>query len=212
MRCASRSEIGYSQASLQENVPMAAGTRGGRTNSKHTVTRENILDPIAQGDLCQLRQHQNLRNMEYTNHQDMSKTFQFLQKEIGNVSKRRNILNAFRTNLLIIGNVHVFVDESLHPSCAELCWRIRRSTRTPNSRILRVCSTLLRIWPMEHSKEILNVKRLKYSSLSWARSVLAHDQAIKWTKATVCVFADSVPCAGQMMDSPGAIERWRGQV
>ena len=43
-------------------------------------------------------------------------------------------------------------------------------------------------------------------------SVLANDQAIKWTKAKVCVFADSVLCVGQMKDTPGAIERWKGQV
>ena len=63
---------------------------------------------------------------------------------------------------------------------------------------------------MEHSEEILNVKCLEYSS-SWARSVLSHDQAIKWAKAKVCVYADSVLCVGQMKDSPGAIERLKGQ-
>ena len=65
---------------------------------------------------------------------------------------------------------------------------------------------------MEHSGEILNVKCLEYSSPSWARAVLSHDQAIKWAEAKVCVYADSVPCVGQMKDSPGAIERWRGQL
>ena len=65
---------------------------------------------------------------------------------------------------------------------------------------------------MEHSEEILNVKRLEYSSPSWARSVLANDQAIKWAKAKVCVYADSVLCVGQMRDTPEAIERWKGQV
>ena len=28
----------------------------------------------------------------------------------------------------------------------------------------------------------------------------------------MCVYADSVLCVGQMKDSPGAIERWKGQV
>ena len=46
----------------------------------------------------------------------------------------------------------------------------------------------------ERSEEILNVKCLQYSSPSWARSVLANDQAIKWAKAKVCVYADSVLC------------------
>ena len=65
---------------------------------------------------------------------------------------------------------------------------------------------------MEHSEEILNVKCLEYSSPSWATSVLVNDQAIKWAKAKVCVYADSVLCVGQMKDSPGAIKRWKGQV
>ena len=56
------------------------------------------------------------------------------------------------------------------------------------------------------------MKRLEYSSPSWMRSVLSHDQAIKWAKAKVCVYADSVLCVGQMKDSPGATERWKGQV
>ena len=65
---------------------------------------------------------------------------------------------------------------------------------------------------MEHSEEILNVKCLQYSSPSWARSVSSQDQAIKWAKAKVCVHADSVLCVGQMKDSPGAMQRWKGQV
>ena len=64
----------------------------------------------------------------------------------------------------------------------------------------------------ELSEENLNVKCLEYSSLSWVRSVLANDQAIKWGKAKVCVYADSVLCVGQMKDTPGATERWKGQV
>ena len=42
-------------------------------------------------------------------------------KESGNVSKRRNILNAsIQNKCLDMENVHVFVDESRHPSWAEL--------------------------------------------------------------------------------------------
>ena len=51
------------------------------------------------------------------------------------------------------------------------------------------------------------VKCLEYSSLSRGRWVLCHDQTIKWAKAKVCVYADSVLCVGQMEDSPGAIEK-----
>ena len=59
---------------------------------------------------------------------------------------------------------------------------------------------------MERSEEILNVKCLEYSSLSWARSVLANVRAIKWAKAEVCVHADSVLCVVQMKDSPVGID------
>ena len=48
----------------------------------------------------------------------------------------------------------------------------------------------------EHSGEILNVRRLEYSSLSWARSVLVNDQTVKLAKTKVCVYADSVQCGG----------------
>ena len=64
----------------------------------------------------------------------------------------------------------------------------------------------------EHSEEILNVECLEYSSPSWTRSILATDQAVKWTKAKVCVYADSVLCFGQVKDISGATERWKSQV
>ena len=41
---------------------------------------------------------------------------------------------------------------------------------------------------------------------------MANDQAVKWAKAKVCVYADSVLCVGQVKDIPGATERWKGQV
>ena len=59
---------------------------------------------------------------------------------------------------------------------------------------------------LKHSEEILNVKPLESSSPSWTRSVLSHDQAIKWTKATVRVYSDSVLCLGQMNESKEAIK------
>ena len=54
---------------------------------------------------------------------------------------------------------------------------------------------------MELSEEILNVKWLESSSPSWTRSVLSHDQALKWAKAKVFVYSDSVLCLGMMHES-----------
>ena len=53
---------------------------------------------------------------------------------------------------------------------------------------------------------------LEYSSPSWTRTILANGQAVKWAKAKVCVYADSVLCVGQVKDISGATERWNGQV
>ena len=63
-----------------------------------------------------------------------------------------------------------------------------------------------------HSEEILNVKPLESSSRSWTRSVLSHDQAIKWAKAKVRVYSDPVLCVGQTSESKEARARWEGQV
>ena len=56
------------------------------------------------------------------------------------------------------------------------------------------------------------MKCFEYSSLSWEKSVPANDPAIKWAKAEICVYADSVLCVGQMKDTPKAVERWKEQV
>ena len=62
---------------------------------------------------------------------------------------------------------------------------------------------------MEHSEEILTVKFVEYSSPSWARSVLFHDQVGEGKIMCLC---DSVLRVGRVKDISGAIERWRSQV
>ena len=79
----------------------------------------------------------------------------------------------------------------------EHCWSVINITR----KLMR-----------QHVEEILNVKCLEYSSPSWTISILANDQAVKWAKANVSVYADFVLCVGQMKDTPRATERWKGQV
>ena len=45
------------------------------------------------------------------------------------------------------------------------------------------------------------------------RSTLFNDNVIKWTKAKVCVYADSVPCVGEIEQNPGAADaKWTGQI
>ena len=74
----------------------------------------------------------------------------------------------------------------------------------------------------EHSEEILNAKCLEYSSPSWARSVFANAQAIKWAKAKVYVHAGSAPDHGNYRDDNSSggsvhvrvcrVRRWRNRV
>ena len=42
--------------------------------------------------------------------------------------------------------------------------------------------------------------------------VLLQEQAIKWTKAGVCVYSDSVSCLGKQHGPEDAIKRWSDQV
>ena len=44
----------------------------------------------------------------------------------------------------------------------------------------------------DHHGEILNVKHIGSTGPSWTRSTLSHDQVIKWAKAKVLVYSDSV--------------------
>ena len=98
-------------------------------------------------------------------------------------------------------NVYDFVDESRHPPWPNYKSNseIYKNTKFEDvESVFNITQKLVR----ERSEEILNVKCLEYSSLSWARSVLSNDQAIKWAKARVCVYADSFLCVGQMRDTP----------
>ena len=56
------------------------------------------------------------------------------------------------------------------------------------------------------SEEILNVRSLDHSSPSWTRSTLFNNKAIKWAKAKVCVYADSVLCVGRIEQAPGTAD------
>ena len=49
----------------------------------------------------------------------------------------------------------------------------------------------------DHSEEILNVNTAASTNPSWTISFLSHDQVIKWTKAKVPVYSDSVLCLGK---------------
>ena len=63
-----------------------------------------------------------------------------------------------------------------------------------------------------HQMVILNAETIEWTSLSWTRSTLSHDQVIKWAKARVRVFSDSVQCLKKMSGQLEAESKWEDQV
>ena len=121
-------------------------------------------------------------------------------------------MDAYKTNVFIWG---LFLTSSM--IAAIHLWpnyvsnsEIYKNTKFENiENVFNITQNLIQ----EHSEEILNAKCLEYSSLSWAKSVLANDQALKRAKAKACVHADSFLCIGRMEQAPGAtVQRWKGQI
>ena len=64
---------------------------------------------------------------------------------------------------------------------------------------------------LHHADEILNVSAIEWTFSRQTRSTLLHDQVIKWTKAKVHVYTDSVLCLGKMQELSGANKKWTDQ-
>ena len=143
---------------------------------------------------------------------DPPKIFQFLQKKLGTTEGYSTFsMEASKTNMLIW---EMFMSSSMKAAIhlgpnylanLEVC-------KNTNFEEIESIFNITEKWIMEHSEEILNVKRLVSSSASWTRSTLDNDQAVKWARSKVFVDADSVLCLGQMNDSKEALARWEGQV
>ena len=82
--------------------------------------------------------------MQCTNHQYMIKNFSVVAEEVGNVRLSLNILNrSIQIKCIDMVNVYKFDVESLH-FWSRISSHVRKFSRTQNSRILRVCSILLK--------------------------------------------------------------------
>ena len=152
------------------------------------------------------------QNVKHTNHQDMTKVFQFLQKKKGITAGYSTFsMEGVETNVLIWRMImSSLMKAAIHPGPNSLAnLEVYKNTDFEEvESLFNITQKLI----LEHSGEILNVKSLESSTSSWTRSVLSHDQAIKWTKTKVRVHSDSVICGGQMNESKEAIKRWEGQV
>ena len=61
---------------------------------------------------------------------------------------------------------------------------------------------------MEQSLEILTVCTMMLNFTPWMRSTLLKDTVIKWAKAKVHVYSESVLCLGKMYDHSEANKKW----
>ena len=142
MRSASRLEIGYSQASRQDNVLTAAG------NSMREDQLPTQSDEWKHSNSYSTRRlfasTPELRNMEFKNHQYVSNIFQCLQKRLGlSASDASFSMQAYKTKVLTweCSCLRRWKPPSI---LGRIIWRVRRSTWTQNSMRLKDCSTLLR--------------------------------------------------------------------
>ena len=152
------------------------------------------------------------RNIEYTNHRYMGKIFRNLEKKLGmsainaTCSMDANKTNVLRWRLFLASSINAAIH--LGPDFL-MNLEIYKNTKFENFwSVFNITRKLIK----EHSEDILNVDCLEYSSPSWTRLEMATDQAVKCSKAKVCVYADSVLCVGQVKDILGATEKWEGQV
>ena len=129
-------------------------------------------------------------------------------EEIGNVCNQRNILNGRIPDKCIdVGLIRTSsMTAAIHlgPNFKSNSEIYKITKFEDIETVFNITQKLVR----EHSEEILNAKCLEHSSPSWARSVFANNQAM--AKAKECLCADL--CVGQMKDTPGATERWKGLV
>ena len=172
-RFTSRSEVGYSQASGQENAPGHPETVGGRSNSKRTVMRNNILTPIAQGDLCFVREHQNFGTWNARTIDTLARSFSACKRSCEcQPAIQLSRCKHTETSVLIW---RMFMTSSMKAAIHVGPNYVSNSEIYKNTKfediesVFNITEKLVK----EHSEEILNVQWLEYSSPSWMRPVFS---------------------------------------
>ena len=110
-----------------------------------------------------------------------------------------------------LGTIYADNDESRHSSWTKLRWKFGRFQEHKLQGTSDFFDTTQKLM-LNHQSEILNVTTIEWTSLSWTRSTLSHDQLIMWTKAKVRVNSHSVLCLGKMPVHSEANGRWENQV
>ena len=132
------------------------------------------------------------RNMRITDSDFFSKIFRFLQKKLGIQEGRESpSVQASKTIIMMWG---LFMSSSMR-AAIYLELNYERNLETYKSMNLEQIENLLTITHnlvVDNFTEILYVKTIDCRSMCWTRSILAHDQVKRWSKAKVRVHSDSV--------------------
>ena len=84
--------------------------------------------------------------------------------------------------------------------------------RNTNFKELKTLFDITQRLILEQDLEILNVSTIKWTFTPWMRSTLLHDTVIKWAKAKVHVYSDSVLCLGEIYEHTEANAKWKDQL
>ena len=159
----SNSEVGYSQVSRQENVPIAAGNSMREDQLQtHCVMRGKHSNSDSTRRL--VASTPELRNMEYTNHQHMSKIFHFCRRdwECQNQATQHSQSKSYKTHALIW---RMFMSSSMNAAIHLGPNYVSNSEIHKNTKFEEI-ESLFNITQKgieEHSEEILNVRSLDFT-------------------------------------------------
>ena len=98
-------------------------------------------------------------------------------------------IEALKTNVLICGlfkSTTMKAAIHLRPNCVENLEVYRNTNFEELENLFDITQKVI----LDHHLEILNVKTIEWTSPSWTRSTLSHDQVITWTKAKVRVHSE----------------------
>ena len=138
-------------------------------------------------------------NMQISNYQYLTNVFQNLQKKLGTTENSSKFgIESMKTNILLWG---LFMSSAMN-------YTENLEVHNTNFEEIKSLFGITQRLISEHSDEIFNVKSIESASPSWTRSTLSHDQVIRWTKAKVHVYSDSVLCVGKMYEHKEANRRW----
>ena len=167
--------------------------------------------PLRGAETQQNDSNREFRNMKITDNEYMTKVLPNLQKKLGVIQDLPKFaMEAYTNNLLMW---RFFVSSStkagihLDPIYTDNLEVHKNANFEDFQSLFDITKKLILV-----NQEILNVNSIGSEVLSWTRSTLLDDQAIKWTKATVLLYSDSVLRLGRIDASEEANRKWKGQV